>query len=565
METHLKWLIHNHVLKINMSEGLSNTLSLTGLSEKEFREAVLIPLLKAMGYHDVDHFHGQHELGKDIIAWKEDSDGAREYIAVIAKVGKVNASASSDATVIATQVRQSFGSTFLDKITGEKREIHRVIVTSNGSIKEQSRKAIKSQIDEHRRRHLRFWDKDKVEELIEKYLPEKSVPQMLTDVKERLQRLEHFRVVPKFEDDGISHLIEPKVDGVFISKSELTLPDTPEGIKTKEEIQQFVDEGGVIEIPGEYIQSFEWHEELARVFGKLKPEKIEICTLEGRELRPIRLQANSAEGPVFYDGLALRAIKSGLRRTEFQTDLNDEPLSLKIVFSEKLGQKNVLISIEFNPSGKRVRRVKQANRLWELIASGSSFTLYDLDSQLAWVNEKALSGLKLHQSEFRQYLENLDYIEQKLGWELTIPDLISDRDLLDAKELRQILENGSFARPFQTYNMTLVPDGARNLLADFPPNEKRWIRLVREESEYYLLDRKLDLGAEISILTVVLPEEEYKQVEKQIIQGAEGIKMSFHQAPESEGVRSYYLRYLSSEDRSKFEGVHGVIKNDTHS
>ena len=59
---------------------VATTNQFARLSEAEFREQVLIPLLKAMDYRDVDHYHGRLELGKDIVAWKADSDGSREYV-----------------------------------------------------------------------------------------------------------------------------------------------------------------------------------------------------------------------------------------------------------------------------------------------------------------------------------------------------------------------------------------------------------------------------------------------------------------------------------------------------
>ena len=44
---------------------------LGGLDESQFRTRVLIPLMKAMGYRDVEHYHSSNELGKDIVGWKE--------------------------------------------------------------------------------------------------------------------------------------------------------------------------------------------------------------------------------------------------------------------------------------------------------------------------------------------------------------------------------------------------------------------------------------------------------------------------------------------------------------
>ncbi len=527
------------------------------ISEAQFRETMLIPLLKAMGYNDVDHYHSQWELGKDIVAWKADTDGTREYVAVVAKVGRVNAKATGDAATITAQIRQAFGSVYLDKVTGDKRRIHRVIVTSTGTIKEPSQKAIRTQLDEHQQRHVRFWDGEKVAKLISKYLPEQSVPEKLEDIRQALQRLESFSVITEVHSEGVAHRIEPKFDGLMIARAEFTFPETS-GNEAKRSFQRFLNEGGKVTIPGEYIQSFEQHEELARVFGNEKPASLQLESVQGAP-RPVRLKVATTEGPFSYEKIGLQLVKSGLRRSEFRTHPESDPVAIALVFNHNLEPKQATFTLRFELQGREARRAKQALRIWDALASGATLAVLDAETGSLLMSERTITELESPPGELVQYANDLAYIEDRLGWNLTFPDEISERDLLDAKELRRILEHGSYERPFETLSLTITPGPRVDLLSFFPSGEKRWLKLVGSRVEYEILGRSLNLGQEVVVLTVVLPDHERECVADQIQQGAGSLEVNFRQAPGSRGIRSYFPKHLQGEAREEFRRIHGGL------
>ena len=68
---------------------------LAELSEKALRDTVLAPLLARMGYKGVTVYHGPQERGKDIVCYREDELGEREYQAVVAKAVDLSGSVSS--------------------------------------------------------------------------------------------------------------------------------------------------------------------------------------------------------------------------------------------------------------------------------------------------------------------------------------------------------------------------------------------------------------------------------------------------------------------------------------
>ena len=539
----------------------TNTPNAQGLSEAKFREQVLIPLLKAMGYNDVDHYHSMWELGKDIVGWKEAEDRTREYVAVVAKIGNVNARATGDAGTVATQVRQAFGSRYRDKITGEERRIHGVIVASTGSIKEPSKKAILTQFEEHLQRHVRFWDGVTVAELVAEYLPKRMVPEKLEEVWQTLRGLQHFTVVPEFRPGGVVHVIGAKGGKVVFAKAKFSFPDTPEDNQARESFQRFIDEGGTVTVSGKHIESFEPHEELARLFGTEKPGTIRLESKESIP-RPIRLEVGSSQGPISYEGLGLRLTKSGRLRSEFRTDQENDPVSITIVLNHGSETKQISFTLHFESLGQKARRVRHALRVWEALASGATLTLLDVESNSPFIPKTTLPELESPPSVLLQYVDNLAYIEDRLGWDLTLPEDISDRDVLDAKELRQILEYGSYAIPFGTVSFTFVPKEGIELLSFFTPDETR--RLLLEGREKYgLLDRELDLGLAVKTFTVVVSDEEHKHIADQVQQGTDSIEITLDQEPESEGMRTYYPRYLHGEERESFEKIRGNLDDES--
>jgi hypothetical protein len=78
------------------------------MSEKDFTENVLVPLLEEMNYK-VEYYGGAYEGGKDLICWKNDTFGDKELTLVQVKKVKPSAAASSKRSFgeIVTQLQQA--------------------------------------------------------------------------------------------------------------------------------------------------------------------------------------------------------------------------------------------------------------------------------------------------------------------------------------------------------------------------------------------------------------------------------------------------------------------------
>jgi hypothetical protein len=73
---------------------------LNRLNEAELSVRVLIPLLRSLGFFDVEYKNGPQERGKDIVGWKPDELGHATWLAVVAKAKDINGAAQGNDSII---------------------------------------------------------------------------------------------------------------------------------------------------------------------------------------------------------------------------------------------------------------------------------------------------------------------------------------------------------------------------------------------------------------------------------------------------------------------------------
>ena len=103
--------------------------------EDKFRETVLMPLFDKMGLSPV-HTHGSNERGKDIVCYETNAFGLTEWIAIIAKVGKITGSTYSVGgfQTVLNQVEEAFGYPYKDPRSKRDVSINKAIVVTNDEI-----------------------------------------------------------------------------------------------------------------------------------------------------------------------------------------------------------------------------------------------------------------------------------------------------------------------------------------------------------------------------------------------------------------------------------------------
>lgn len=144
------------------------------LNEKDLRQKTIIPLFRAMGFQEIVEYHGTNEKGKDIICWKEDELKGRIYYAIVVKKDNIHGSVGkkNSAAEVLFQVRQAFNSPYRDIYGLSEVKIQRCIVITAGTISSSAIESITGDLSAtNLDRLLDFIDGDKLETLLQKYLP----------------------------------------------------------------------------------------------------------------------------------------------------------------------------------------------------------------------------------------------------------------------------------------------------------------------------------------------------------------------------------------------------------
>lgn len=113
--------------------------------EQVFRKEILIPILKDLGYDNIQDIHGQHEYGVDILFSNLNKFNLMEWNGIVAKINdinlKVGTELSQNLKSIFSQVYQAKSMNHLEKNYGNVK-ITRVFVTTNGKINFHAKNAL---------------------------------------------------------------------------------------------------------------------------------------------------------------------------------------------------------------------------------------------------------------------------------------------------------------------------------------------------------------------------------------------------------------------------------------
>jgi len=145
---------------------------LNNLTEKEFRQDLIIPLLSKMGYMAPIEYHGTTEKGKDIICIEYDRLNEQRFLAIVAKTGDLtgNVAKGSGLMTIVSQVQQAFDNPYEDLYNMRQVFINEVWVMTNGKIVSGAQESVintlrKTNLD----KQIRIIGDDRLIQLIDKH------------------------------------------------------------------------------------------------------------------------------------------------------------------------------------------------------------------------------------------------------------------------------------------------------------------------------------------------------------------------------------------------------------
>lgn len=146
---------------------------LKSFSEAEFTELVILPLLERLGYTSIRRLHGKLELGKDVVASREDPIQGTLNFAFAIKSEKItgDAKSASSARNCIFQLQQALQEPWLHPDTGRSTRIEKAYLICSQEISQEALLSIKSVV-ELQSGKVFILDVIEVVELINKYFPD---------------------------------------------------------------------------------------------------------------------------------------------------------------------------------------------------------------------------------------------------------------------------------------------------------------------------------------------------------------------------------------------------------
>lgn len=146
---------------------------LQGLDEEKLTKRVVMPLLAALAFNGVRYVHGRLERGKDLVFWKVDVFGEKEWYAAQVKAGKTSA-ATSDSSSLRTlinQLQQAYDSPFTD-VDGTDVLVSKCFFITSAIISTDARESIKGLLREVRVfRPVKIIDGPDLVDLVRRHCP----------------------------------------------------------------------------------------------------------------------------------------------------------------------------------------------------------------------------------------------------------------------------------------------------------------------------------------------------------------------------------------------------------
>jgi hypothetical protein len=112
------------------------------MNEKQFRQELVVPMLKHLGFIDVIESHGPNEFGIDVRFAEYDRFGTKCWYGAQLKVGDITGSVSGPVNDIVTQVETAFDVPFMDLSTKKDTYIAGMYVIVSGRFKDNAKKIL---------------------------------------------------------------------------------------------------------------------------------------------------------------------------------------------------------------------------------------------------------------------------------------------------------------------------------------------------------------------------------------------------------------------------------------
>ena len=200
-------------------------------------------------------------------------------------------------------------------------------------------------------------------------------------------------------------------------------------------------------------------------------EKLDSLTIIPEPLpkpRPVKIFIPDTN--VSFDYVLLGAIESD--GTKIKLSSTDKNLPYKFEFSLDMETKKGQFNFEVNYQTANVGHAFNCERFLRELEQKKEIAAKDLETDK--IGFKAVVGdlpIELEDDVYYEALKDLSYIQEKTMKMLPCPTELSNKDIWDIKEIREIAENGRIERHFLEIAFKIKKQGLKRFLSEFKDNK----------------------------------------------------------------------------------------------
>lgn len=536
--------------RARLTEMIWSPDTIATLDETALRTDVLIPLFESMSYQGVYHHHGgAAELGKDLVMWKDDPATGRLYYSVVAKAGAIRGGiASRVMQTTLNQIRQTFGAAYNDPNTHERRSVSRCFVIASGSFPKESKAAIRAALGDPLQALITTYDGSELWKLIEEHLSVKLVqhrihstvqflnsanPDWAIDLSIRGKDV-FFNVIPKtFDPPPLNVSVTPR------------FPETPAGQEAKTAYEAYQALGSEVTLDASMIADIRFPDFLRL----LLPREIAEITLFGRFLIPhplvINVTVRSTDGSRAFDIPAV-VFSVGQGGTQ-EISLTNEPQATPFKFTLHLPRtrRGGHFNLRFAPEGHNIYRQWQAIQVQQILAGSAEVQFHDAETGRLLLGAHSEGGGAAPSRGFVAIVEKILAIQNMTGNTFTLPDNLSQEELLEIDSLHSVLTTGSAL--VSELNAVAHPGGAKNILANVGDQPGSFL-ITKSNQMAPILGQLVELGpVEVRCKKAIIPPDDRQR----LANARDDEEVSFRLVPtEGESMEARYLNWPKTDTES---------------
>lgn len=435
--------------------------SIANMKEDDLRRDVIVPLMKAMGYHGVFEWHGgAGELGKDIVGWKENDLGSRRNKVVVAKADRI--SGAGAVGEVTTQVRQSFNTGFTDPVTGEHESIHECWIVSNKRLGKEARAAIRAATDASMNPQIEIIGGEELWDLARRYL-NVDLQQVLAEAQEQIEAINspygidiHLPAegmpFATFEARGTRVAITEKYPGQ-LEQEPLTIgatfsfPDTPEGQAKLREFERSMQTGEAADIPGEFVQ-IDFPDAVNNLSQQLlgsnlgELETLHISSARSPKRVPVRINVKCDDGDeATLDYIDLQVVQAGTHQITMTND--DQSIPIRIVYVVDTQIRRINLKVSFKSGAIAAPVLLRVLRFILAMCKPCDLRITLVDSDLPVGTLRRNEGINPQiDPQWVTLAEMLAKVQDKFRVPIMVPDTeFNDEDWAAIRQLDELLQS----------------------------------------------------------------------------------------------------------------------------